>query len=524
MILIVDDKKENILPLKKILELNKFDVDFAESGEEALRKLLKQTYSLVILDVQMPGMDGYEVASLVSGHSKSKDTPIIFLSAVNKEKTFVTKGYESGGIDYITKPVDPDILLLKVKTFHKLYEQKRELKITHDLLSKEIEARKHAQENLAIQMKELNSVLKALPQIAFTIARDGEIVYVNEQWYDYSENKTFPQTHPEDQAVCEAWNIHFSKGMEFNSEIRLKHPSTNIYRYFLMKIIPVIVNDIALKWVGTLTDIETQKQNELQKQQLNELLELKIRERTKELLEKNEELEFSNHELQQFAWVVSHDLREPLRKIQTFNKIVKDRFLNNNQEAVMYLDKSINSAARMSQLIVDLLNYSRLSADSEFITTDLNILVNEALSDIEHLIESSKAILVNHNLGIIKCIPSQIRQVFQNIIVNAIEFAKKEVLPIIEINAVLIAKKEVEAEEDMEGKFCRITIRDNGIGFNEIYLDKIFTIFQSLNRSGNDGTGVGLAIVKKIIEKHNGLITAKSKEGEGSSFIIVLPV
>ena len=111
MILIVDDRPENIFALKSILERHEFEVDTAESGEEALKKVLDNTYSLIILDVQMPDMDGFEVAEIVRGYSKSKDTPIIFLSAISKEKAFITKGYQSGGMDYITKPVKIDQLL-----------------------------------------------------------------------------------------------------------------------------------------------------------------------------------------------------------------------------------------------------------------------------------------------------------------------------------------------------------------------------------------------------------------------------
>jgi len=122
MILIVDDKPENILSIRKTLELYQFEVDTALSGEEALKKILKHNYTLIILDVQMPSMDGFEVAEALSGHSKAKDIPIIFLSTVNKDKRFIVKGYDSGGIDYITKPVDPDILLMKVKTFFCLYQ------------------------------------------------------------------------------------------------------------------------------------------------------------------------------------------------------------------------------------------------------------------------------------------------------------------------------------------------------------------------------------------------------------------
>jgi len=146
MILIVDDSPENIFTLKTLLELHAFPTDSAASGEEALRKVLRNSYALIILDVQMPGMDGFEVAETLSGNNATKDIPVIFLSAINVEKKYITKGYSSGGIDYVTKPIDPDILLLRVKTFYRLYEQNRILNEMQDSLKKEIEFRKTAQQ------------------------------------------------------------------------------------------------------------------------------------------------------------------------------------------------------------------------------------------------------------------------------------------------------------------------------------------------------------------------------------------
>src|SRR5690348_1711061 len=128
MILLVDDKHENIFSLRTVLEQHGFATDSALSGEDALKKLLKKEYALIILDVQMPGMDGFEVAEAITGLNKTKDIPIIFLSAVNTHKKFITKGFESGGVDYITKPVDPDILILKVRNFYRLYEKTHALK------------------------------------------------------------------------------------------------------------------------------------------------------------------------------------------------------------------------------------------------------------------------------------------------------------------------------------------------------------------------------------------------------------
>lgn len=145
MILIVDDSPENIISLKKVLETHGFEVDTATSGQEALKKILKKSYVLIILDVQMPEMDGFEVAEAISGYSKAKETAIIFLSAASANVNLITRGYSSGGLDYISKPVDMNVLLLKVKTFYRIYEQSRELNEIQKKLLEEIEYRKEAE-------------------------------------------------------------------------------------------------------------------------------------------------------------------------------------------------------------------------------------------------------------------------------------------------------------------------------------------------------------------------------------------
>lgn len=518
MILIVDDKKENILPLQKILELHKLESDSANSGEEALRKILKRNYSLIIMDVQMPGMDGFEVVEALSGSNRTKDIPVIFLSAINKEKKYFLKGFESGGVDYITKPVDPDLLILKVKAFLKLYEQQNELKNTRDLLSKEIEIRKEAQENLSAQMQELRSVLRSLPQIAFTMSKSGVIEYANEPWFEYSEDsKTFPEMHPDDKRECENWQHSFADGTEFSREVRIKKLQTNEFRFFLMKVVPVKVNETVMRWVGTLTDIHEQKR-------ANEILEEKVTERTQELVAKNEALEFSNHELQQFAWAVSHDLQEPLRKIQMFVRLIKDRYLDTDEKANDYIDRAIKSAERMTRLIDELLEYSRLSSDREAVDVNLDDILGEVLADLDYASENKNATINAQKLPHITGVPGQMRQVLQNLIGNALKFVGTQA-PVIDIQCERIAEKNFDSKSSVSGDYWRITVQDNGIGFDQKYTDKIFTIFQRLNdRHAFEGTGIGLAIAKKIIEKHNGLITARSQgEGKGARFIIILP-
>ena len=504
MILIVDDKPENIFSLKSILELNQFETDAAYSGEEALKKILKYNYALIILDVQMPGMDGFEVAEAVTGLNKTKDTPIIFLSAVNTHKKFVTKGFESGAVDYITKPVDPDILILKVRNFYRLYEK------THAL--------KEAEKALTATVNELHSTLESIPQIAFTANARGGIDFVNEQWMQYAASRDeFPATHSDDQPLADQWLASVATAHPIEKEVRLRERNKDQYRYFLLRATPVTVNAQIVKWVGTLTDIHEQKS-------ASELLERKVAERTRELLEINRELELSNHDLQQFASVASHDLKEPLRKIQVFAHLIRDR-----EQLNAYTDKNlgkiIQSSERMSNLITDLLSFTRLSAAEIFQVSDVNQIINEILEDLELVIQEKGAHIHVAPIPEMEVIPGLLRQLFQNIIGNALKFSKPGIPPVVNISAECIDEPSDEQAEVVGGAFCRITIADNGIGFDEKYTDKIFTLFQRLNpREQYEGTGIGLAIAKKIVDKHNGLITVRSQPGAGASFIIILPV
>ena len=253
------------------------------------------------------------------------------------------------------------------------------------------------------------------------------------------------------------------------------------------------------------------------------------RKRTQDTLAKKAaELARSNAELEQFAFVASHDLQEPLRKIQSFGDRLKSKLdaakLTDGRD---YLERMQNAAARMQTLINDLLTFSRvISASQPFVPVDLQAIVRGVLSDLEVRIEQSKAVVEVGPLPTIEADPMQMRQLFQNLIGNALKFQPPGNRPVVKVEAQPCGRTvgggtEAEAVEEL----TELTVQDNGIGFDEKYLDKVFAVFQRLHgRNEYEGTGVGLAVCRRITDRHGGAITARSKFGEGATFIVQLPV
>ena len=264
-----------------------------------------------------------------------------------------------------------------------------------------------------------------------------------------------------------------------------------------------------------INDLTTQKEAQAQ---------LKVK--NDQLAVSNLALGLSNYDLQQFASVASHDLQEPLRKVLIFANTLKDQFASELSDTPKtYIDKILSSALRMKVLIIDILNYSRLSEiNNNFESTDLKVLVGELLEDLEMTVKEKKAIIVVDDLPTIPVIRGQMRQVFQNLISNALKFTQNGTSPRIDIRST-DEPDGFSGAEDFPGKFYHIQVKDNGIGFDEKYSKSIFNLFEKLHsRDDYEGTGIGLAICKKIIEKHHGHITVKSKPGTGSDFIISLPM
>jgi signal transduction histidine kinase len=394
-ILAVDDREDNLLSIETILEEENYTIVKANSGRAALKILLQQQdFTLILMDVQMPDMNGFETASLIYEREKLRHIPIIFITAHNQGEERMFEGYKMGGVDFIYKPINPELLRYKVSVFVELYQK------THELLN------------------------------------------------------------------------HERKLLAANRKLE--------------------------------TEVEERK-----------LKEEKIRLLNEQLLENNIQLKSTIEELDRFAYVASHDLQEPLRKILVFSDKLQTKYKDSLEgEVGQSLEKIAKASARMQSLINDLLKFSRQTSVSEdFIVIPLRTLIQDVVADLEVEIDKSSAQIHLEDLPEIFGIPSQMRQLFQNILSNALKFRKKDEPPVIRIYN--------EPWSDSN----RIVIQDNGIGFDPRYSEEIFMVFKRLHSYHEfEGSGVGLSICKKITDKHNGVIRAESKIGEGSKFIIELPV
>ncbi|MEO5591210.1 MAG: response regulator [Chitinophagaceae bacterium] len=484
MILIVDDRPENIFSLKSILELHSFSVDTATSGEEALKKTLKNNYSLIILDVQMPGMDGFEVAELLSGNKNTSDIPLIFLSAVNTDKKFITKGYSSGAIDYIVKPIDTDILLLKVKTFHRLYEQNRELVLAQDKLQSEIEFRKKAQQQIQEKAQELNGILGSIPQVAFTATASGNIDFVNGHWYEYSDAvSNFPVVHPDDPCIAGEWEKMLLSGEPLDIELRIAKLNTSEFKCNLLRVVPVKENNIPVKWVGTFTDIEEQKQVARRKDE--------------------------------FLSIASHELKTPLTSIKAYVQLL-DKMVKTDEQTKNFVDRTLVQVNKLDDLINDLLDISKIENGKlkfELQPVDFKQLLSSTL---EMLRQIYPGVIINRKGTAGASIQGnalRLEQVIINFISNAIKYSPKS--KEIEVSTLITPDNELY-----------FSVKDWGIGISKENQEYIFGKFYRVSEASlhASGLGIGLYICSEILKRHNADFGVISEPGEGSQFYFKLPI
>jgi len=405
-ILLVDDREDNLLTIETILQPDEYRFVKASSGTEALKILLQEyDFALILMDVKMPNLSGLETASLIYEREKLRHIPIIFITAYGYDEENIFKGYRAGAVDYIYKPIKPDLLRAKVAVFADLYKKTRQL-----------------------------------------IAQEQKLIATN-------------------------------KSLE--AEIKERKIS-----------------------------------------------EEKVKALNLQLLQNIDKLEAANKDLDRFAFMASHDLQEPLRKIRTFGERLSSKFNDIlGEEGVKYVDRIQIAAERMQLLINDILTFSKLSTENySFVKSDLNLLVHEVLAEIDDMVKQKKATIQIDSLPSLYVNPGLIRPLFNNLLNNALKYCQKDIDPFIRIHSEMDSETDSSGNGSPRNKYCRIFVEDNGIGFDQRYSEQIFGMFKRLHPNNEyEGTGIGLALCKKIVEQHNGFISARSKINEGSTFILSFP-
>jgi PAS domain S-box-containing protein len=358
----------------------------------------------------------------------------------------------------------------------------------------------------------------------------GNSIYLNSKWCeftgllkDHCDGILWASfIHPDDkEKTFTEWQMAVKDHKTYSRNFRYRNASGE-YRIIHATFSPRINEQgTFMGYIGILNDITLQ---ESAKNQLEAIVE----DRTKDLIKANLELERSNHELEQFAYVASHDLQEPLRKIQAFSNLLqRDSKETLDDNCLMYLDKITGSASRLSALIDDLLNFSRLTKPGAlFVETDLNSILLRIKNDFELHISRKKAVINSDQLPVIEAVPLQMNQLFYNLISNSLKFSEKGRPPVIDISCRKLPADKItpHSEAYRHIPHYEIIFTDNGIGFEQEYAEQIFMIFQRLHEQYTySGSGIGLALCRKIVNNHHGSICAKGQKEKGASFCIILP-
>lgn len=509
-ILLVDDHPENLLALEAALDSPDYRLVQAKSGMEALKLLLKQDFGLILLDVFMPGLNGFETAAMIRERPKTRHVPIIFITAVNKSEADAARGYAIGAVDYIIKPFDPDILKSKVAALADLSQNGADWKRQIESI-RESEQRTRAQEIAKLEktsQERYRNLANAIPQLVWIAGADGRIDFFNHQWFSYtglafeeSEGLGWQKViHPEDRPIwLEQWKKMVNEQISFEIQCRLKR-ADGVYRWHLVRALPEIDQGETAAWLGTSTDIDDQKKAEEALKQKTTAAEEAARLKSK------------------FVSDVSHELRTPLNAIIGYTSLLLEETygaIKENQK--MPLEGVHRNASELLSLINNLLDLSKIESGKMEIATesvDLRKLLPEWLEGVKVLLNRKELAIrweIAEELRVIQSDPSKIRQVFLNLLTNAIKFTEKGSIAISARNA---------------AGGIQFSVADTGIGIKPEDLPSIFDPYRQINGLMTRkvvGSGLGLTIAENAVKLLQGTIEVQSEFGKGSAFTVFLP-
>jgi PAS domain S-box-containing protein len=571
-ILIAEDSLTQAVHIKHLLESHHYKVSVAQNGKQAMDRLSKHKPSLVISDILMPEMNGYELCKKIKSNKNIKDIPVILLTRLSDPEeiieglscgadSFITKPYdekyllshiekvlsEENGADHKKVPFGAQILFKGKKRFiqaeqqnviklmldiyegaihqnERLVQTEEELRLLNERLeslvkertaslSAEIKMSKQITNRLKESEEKWRTLVTTIPEYIGLVDCEGKFLFLNHYAEGFSEKNTIGKSHLD--FIPNEWKEFYRQkfeeciGTQKNQIFEYTAFGDNYaIRTYETCLVPIIQQGKVSNVMAIARDITERKQAEKELFSLNTQLEQRVIERTTQL-------EAANKELEAFAYSVSHDLRAPLRAVDGFSKFVLEEYENKLGSEGKRLLKLIRSnTQKMDQLITDLLALSRVTRSelnfSRIDMTQMAISMSEesATPDVTDKISLTVDPLPEANAD-----PTSMRQVWINLIVNAIKFSSKEKKPLIKICG------------RTENGFNVYYVKDNGVGFNPKYTHKLFGVFQRLHKSDDfEGTGVGLAIVQRIIHRHGGKVWAEGEEGKGATFWFSLPV
>ncbi|MBE9180452.1 response regulator [Oculatella sp. LEGE 06141] len=508
-ILLVDDHPENLLALEAVLGGLGGNLVKAHSGEEALRCLLHQDFAVILLDVQMPGMDGFETATLIRSRERSRYTPIIFLTAFSTSENMVFKGYSLGAVDYLLKPIEAEILLSKVSVFVELFEKAQEIK------------------RQAAQLEAMNTELRTSeerfrllsacsPVGIFLTNVEGYCTYTNPRCQAIC-GFTLPESlgdgwlgfmHPEDlERVRDTWFACAQNVREYSGEVRFQQTPETV-RWTHVRSSPMFSNEGKLiGHVGTIEDITERKQSEEVRAQI-------IQEQAA-----RQQAETANQMKDEFLAVLSHELRTPLNAMLGWAQLLRTRKFDDAtmQRALEAIERNARAQAQLVEDILDVSLIMQGKLRLNRYAVGLKTIIEAAVDSVRPQAEDkSIGLTVEYDESANRVCgdPDRLQQVVWNLLSNAVKFTPEH-------GEIAVRLKRDDGQAVIE-------IADTGMGIHPDFLPHVFERFRqadSTTTRAYGGLGLGLAIVRHLTELNNGTVTAHSKgEGTGATFTVKLPL
>jgi PAS domain S-box-containing protein len=518
-LLVVDDHRENRAAVRAILSDPSYRFVEASSGEEALRKLLSDEFAVLLVDVVMPGMNGFELVRAVKERDKSALVPVLFLSAEALDMDLVYTGYRAGAVDYLVKPLVPDMLRAKVSVLVELYRQRKRIEMQSALL---VEAARRESDLRIMELqhaseRKYRTLAEAVPHIVWTAGADGVINYFNQRWFEYTgitiekaRGSWDAAVHPDDLARCTAvWQKARDTGEAFAVECRLRRNQREgadghaKYRWHLGRAVPERGSSgSTIAWLGTFTDIEDQKRAEIERGLLYEQALKATRARD------------------EFLSVASHELRTPLSSLQLaiqmlLRQILKEGAVTLSPDHLRAkLELCARQVERLTHLVAELLDVSRIASGRlriEPVDLDLVALARDVIARLADDAARAHAPVELRAPDVVRgrWDPSRLEQVLVNLLTNAFKFGKEH---------------PIDIDIEVQGDAVRFSVRDYGTGVGPEDIDRIFRRYeQAESARAHGGLGMGLYIARQIVEAHGGRIRVESRPDDGATFIVQLP-